>query len=289
MDGVIRAEEHVVARVAAQDGLQKARLYLGHAGRGVHPHVPAYQHVEGMAPLAVAAEMRRDDAKVGEGVEHFRHLVGAGRVLLRRKPVADMDHEHEVVLGFLENGEQARVVQPVALKIRVELEAAHAVDPQPVELRLPVRAVGMDGAEGRYLGVGVLKIAGVAVAGLYLRSRGGGTERDDVVDAAALGPYEKVFGRSLAAAVQPVLVLQHLLGLFRDMGMEHMGMDIDEHGTPSASEDWRPLPQMGERGAPYYPRGRALASSAIRLPAQACHRKCGNVRSQARFLQKNIS
>ena len=53
-----------------------------------------------------------------------------------------------------------------------------------------------------------------------------------VLDAATLGAHEQVFGRALASAVQPVLVLEDLLGPLGYMGVEYMGMDIDEHGAP---------------------------------------------------------
>jgi hypothetical protein len=63
-----------------------------------------------------------------------------------------------------------------------------------------------------------------------------------MVYAAALGPHEQVFHRSLAAAGKPIMLVQALLGLLDNAGMENVGMDIDEHGNTGklkkVSQDW---------------------------------------------------
>jgi hypothetical protein len=87
----------------------------------------------------------------------------------------------------------------------------------------------MDGAERRYLRIGILQIAGIAVAGLYLGGAGGRAKGHHMVDAAALGPHEQIFRRSLASAGKAIMLVQALFGLLDYAGMENMGMDIDEH------------------------------------------------------------
>jgi hypothetical protein len=116
----------------------------------------------------------------------------------------------------------------------VELKAAYAVYPQPVELSLPIFIIRMYGTERRYRRIGILEIAGIAVQGLYLRNGGSGTKRDHMIDAATLGAYEQIFGRAFATAVQPVLVLEDELCPLCDMGVEYMGVDINEHSGPDS-------------------------------------------------------
>jgi hypothetical protein len=63
-----------------------------------------------------------------------------------------------------------------------------------------------------------------------------------MIDAAALGPHEQVFHCSFAAAGKPIMLVQTLLGLLDNAGMENVGMDIDEHGNTGklkkGSQNW---------------------------------------------------
>jgi hypothetical protein len=55
-----------------------------------------------------------------------------------------------------------------------------------------------------------------------------------MVDATALGSNKQIFNRAFATTIQPILVLEETLGPFGYMGMEDMGMDINEHSAPDS-------------------------------------------------------
>ena len=182
-----------------------------------------------MIPVAIAAEMGRDHAHIWKIIQDLCHLIWAGWIQLWRKGVAYVDEEHEDVLSLFEKRKKPRIIQTEALKVGMEFEASHAIGAEFIQLFLPVLAVRMNGAERRYLGIGILKMPGIRIARLDLRRAGSRTERHTMIDAASLGTHKQIFGSALAAARELIVLVQAHFCLFGYARMKNMSMNVDEH------------------------------------------------------------
>ena len=140
-----------------------------------------------------------------------------------------MYHKDKIPLCFLEDGVEAGIVEPEVLEIRVELDAVDAHGAEPVELLFPVRAVGVDGAEGGDARIVVLEVACVGVAGAHLEGARGGAEGYAVIDARAACAQEQVVRGAFAVTEELVMFRELHFRLFGDARMKNVGMAIDEH------------------------------------------------------------
>ena len=218
--------------------------------------------------------MGPDDPQAREGAHEVGQHEGAGRRLVQGIVAADMDLEDEVVLGALEDGQQAPVIEREALEIGMELDAAQAARLHALQFVFPVHIGRMQGAEADDFLVFPLQLHGVIVGRDDLRGGRGRAEDDASVDAGGLFTLQKVFDGAVTTAVEMVDRVEVLHGLVGDLGMEGVGMDVEKHdglgwlvGRKAASLFRRVPRGRGRTGAVCRPVGRrGAAVGAVPAP-----------------------
>ena len=225
-EGVVAAEEEEMAREGLEDSL---KLFLGNgeeAAGGIHVDIKAAEGGDDVLPVAVAAEMGRDDLEFGEAAFDGGDFPGAAGILLGRQLVADMDHEGEMACHGGEERQQRRVVQAEALEVRMEFDAADAVIVESCQFAGHVGELRVHGAEGDHAG-DFAQRAGPVIGRDDLFGGGCCRVHEDLVDVAGSQTLLEVVPISAADRLDAIMTFQLLHGLFGNLGVKGVRVHID--------------------------------------------------------------
>ena len=179
--------------------------------------------------------MRGHAAQMREAVQQSRQLIRAGRALLRREGVPDVEEKAKIVLRGFQQRQQARIVQAEMLKIGMDLEPPDAPGLEAFQFPFPCRECRMDGPEGRHLRRMPLQGQGEVVDRHHLPGRSRGAENHAALHPCGALPFQQVFERALSGAVNPVTRPQRGDGVPGRTRRENMGVAVRTHGRNPAA------------------------------------------------------
>ena len=171
--GIVRAKEHMLHPIGADDFRRPGGGQGVQGGRGVHVNVfPSGQGgSRGPFPFAVAPQMSADGHQIREQIQHVVHALRAGIVVTI---IAGMNQQRKSSGHGADHLQNPWVVQAKALNVRMNFHPQKAGADDLVHGLFHVRQIRMQSGEGQ----NAIRISGVggedeAIDGFHLSGGGG--------------------------------------------------------------------------------------------------------------------